>query len=495
MKKILNIIAIVLFMTLLSACDIELAPPKEELTENPFVPTVPVDETIPEEVLPINIESFDRLFNDDVAKSLTIHITSNEWNTLDQTMIDYHKQFGSYKTDEYARAKLVYEDNQGVIEIDDIGFRTRGNLSRVRIQDDQGNLNLSHFKISFKEDFNDVELKSNKKRTVFNLEEMDMKYNRNWDSTYITEKFSLDLFRNFGVYAQYTTLAKVYIQIDDAKHFYGLYTLFEPIDQLFLERRMPIEQTEGDLYKSLWQNFGPAPLQDDYQAGMMGIKDESINYRPSYDLKTNKKTSAHENLITFIDNINNYHGITFKNYIKDHFDVDRLLRLLAVGVLLGNPDDYRAMGNNYYLYHNPVLDQWTMIPYDYDHGLGQGWDGSPIFSDYTIGADIYDWGNLNAHMLNREDYPHPLTDKVLLDREYQILYETYLGELIDPENEYFSFETFYDAYDKQKQFYKDDVSLGMMNQGFGRRNTEWYFNSKVADIEAQLAYYKDNPRT
>jgi spore coat protein CotH len=502
MKKAFGIVLLFFTLFFVASCDMEFTPlptvPTVVVTEpidtiDPTVPTVEL--TIPvEPTVPINIESFDRLFNDDVRKSLTIEISQEEWDQLDENMIAYHQRFGDYRTDEYARAKLIYEDHLGIVEVDDIGLRTRGNTSRVRIQDDQGNLNMSHFKISFKEDFNLDELKPNKDRTVFNIEEIDMKYNRNWDSTYISEKFSYDLFRRFGVYAPYVTLAEVYIKIGTTKHFYGLYTILEPIDELFLQKRLPIEQTDGDLYKSLWQQFGPASLQNNYSFGARGIKDEDINYRPAYDLKTNKKSSNHGDLIALIDNLNTYTGVDFKNYIEDHFDVDRLLRLLAVGVLLGNPDDYRSMGNNYYLYHNPVLDKWTMIPYDYDHGLGQGWDGAPGFSNYTIGADIYDWANLNAIFLNQEGYAHPLTDKLLKDRVFQILYEAYLAVLIDPEEGYFSFDVFYEAYDKQKQLYKDYVGNAMMNQGFNRRNTEWYFNEKVDDIKDQLAYYKDHPR-
>lgn len=482
-KGILVLVCFTLFFVL-SACDINLIPPSNETV----IDTLPVDN-----IEPVNFEPFERLFNDDIKKSLTIVITQQEWNALDQKMVRYYQKFGNYRTDEYAKANLIFEDEEGIVEIPNIGFRTRGNLSRVRLQDSEGNLNLSHFKISFKEHFNQTSLAANKKRTVFGLEEIDMKYNRNWDSSYITEKFSYDLFREFGVYAPYATLAKVYIQINQTKHFYGLYTLIEPIDEKFLERRLPIEQTDGNLYKSLWQQYGPASLQQNYQAGAIGIKDESINYRPAYDLKTNKKKNDTTDLVTFIDNLNHLSGIAFKNYIRDAFDVDRLLRLLAVGVLLGNPDDYRAMGNNYYLYHNPVLDQWTMIPYDYDHGLGQGWDGFPVFQNYTVGADIYEWGNLNAQLLGRSEYAHPLTDKILADRGNQILYETYLSILIDPTEGFFSFEAFYAAYDKQKQLYKDDVSSAMMNLGFGRRNTEWYFNAKVEDILSQLQYYQDHP--
>jgi spore coat protein H len=466
-------------------------------TEIPIVdPTLPIETEIPivDPTLPIStpVEPFNRLFNDEIKKTLTIQITQTEWDNLNQKMIDYNQQFGNYRTDAYAKANLLFEDQDGTVFINDIGFRSRGNLSRVLLENQNGSLNMSHFKLSFHEDFDLEEYKVNNNRTVFEVEEIEMKFNRNGDSTYITEKYALDLFRELDVYAAHTTLANIYVQIDNEVHYYGVYTLFEPIDKLFLERRMTKDEAKGNLYKSLWQQFGPAALQTGYDANAIGIKNESINYRPSYDLKTNKKSPNHSQLVDFINQINQLNGPAFKTYIENHFNVDMFLRYLAVGVMLGNPDDYRAMGNNYYLYHNPVSNQWMMIPYDYDHGLGQGWQGEQVFSNYTIGANIYRWGNLNKALLGVDSYPHPLVDKILMIPEFQLLYENYLRQLIS-EDSLFTFSRFYEIYDTQKRHYNSSVSDAMYKLGFNRRNTEWYFNNKRLDVEAQLEYYQLNP--
>lgn len=484
MKKLLFIVLITFILIVLGACDLVLVPnnPQNTLDDDFLSPDA------------FNVESFDRLFNDEVAKSITIKITSSAWHELDQSMKDYHKQFGTYRAGLYVRADMIFDDGSDeLLEVKDIGLRTRGNLSRVRIQDDSGNLNPSHFKISFDEDFGLESLRANGNRSVFELEEIDLKYNRNLDDTYLTEKYSLDLFDKFGVYAQKTTLTELYIQIGDTTHFYGLYTAFEPIDKKFLERRLDAIETKGNLYKSLWQQFGPASLQNNYPSLAIGIRDLDTNYRPTYDLKTNKRVHDTSDLVDFITQINILNHQAFQTYIETHVDVDLLIRLLAVGVLLGNPDDYRAMGNNYYLYNQSSSNVWTMIPYDYDHGLAQGWDGSPIFSNWTVGADIYTWGNLNAHMLSIENYPHPLVDKILNIEAYQVLYETYLSELINPENELFSFDAFDHLYQQQKSLYDLDLDHAMVNLRFDLRNIEWYINAKIADISNQLSYYQQNP--
>ncbi|MDY0023939.1 MAG: CotH kinase family protein, partial [Candidatus Izemoplasmatales bacterium] len=462
-----------------------------EETNNNSTPYSEDGSVIPDD-LSTNIENFNRLFNDDIEKSIIIKITEEEWNKYDQEMLDYQSLFNDLRTDYYAKADFVYEDEEGQVSIGNVGFRTRGNFSRVRIQNDDGSLNMSNFKISFHETFDQIDLATNKSRTVFEVEELDMKWNRNYDDTYLTEKFSLDLMREFGVHAANATLAKVYLEISGERHFYGVYTIFEPIDELFIEKRFTGESNDGDLYKSLWQQFGPASLRTGYHPNAIGIKDESINYRPTYDIKTNKDSYDRSALESFIYNVSDTYGNDFYNYIKDHFDVDRFLRYLAVGVLLGNPDDYRAMANNYYLYHDPLVDKWTIIPYDYDHGMGQGWDGAPVFENWTIDADIYEWGNLNAFQEGK-DYSNPLSKKILEIPEYQIIYEGYLAELINPDNNYFNFNHFNEMFENQKNLYQSSLSEAMMSLDFGLRNIHWYFEEKTASVSSQLSYYQTNP--
>ncbi len=104
------------------------------------------------EKIDYNIESFDRLFDDAIQKSLTVKITEAEWDNLDTVMLDYFARYGNFRTDFYAKADLVYQDPTGMFIVENIGFRTRGNMSRVRIQEDDGTLNLSNFKISFHHD-------------------------------------------------------------------------------------------------------------------------------------------------------------------------------------------------------------------------------------------------------------------------------------------------------------------------------------------------------
>ena len=440
-----------------------------------------------DQIIPIdfvyNIESYDRLFNDDIEKSITIVISQEEWDHLDEVMLDYYDNFGSYRSGVYAKAQMIYQDELGSIDIENIGFRTRGGaFSRNPIQDDEGNLNPSHFKLSFHEVFDDL-TSLNNGRTVFQMEELDMKWNRNEDSTYLSEKFALDLMADFGVYAAKSTLVKLYLKIGDTTTFYGVYTVFEPIDQLFLERRMTDIHAEGDLYKSLWQSYGAATLWDSYPYDAIGQKDASINYRPTYDIKTNKSSYDREALEGFIESVSQLNGEAFKTYIEAHFDVDRFIRYLAVNALIGNPDDYRSMGNNYYLYFDSFDEKWTIIPYDFDHGLGQGWNP---YEDYSVSLDIYEWETLNG--VKRP----PLSDKILKIKEYQLLYESYLKELMDEKNAYFSFDAFQELFNQQKALYAKDLDSALIPVIFDLRNVETYMQDKIEEISRQISFYENN---
>lgn len=477
MKKYLLILMVLAATLILVACDISVIPPT--------LPDEPIDPT------ENTIESFERLFNDEVAKTITVKITKKEWDALDQSMLDYAEKYnGDLRNNVYVRADMVFSDDQGEIVVEDVGFRTRGNLSRVRIQNDDGTLNMSHFKISFQENFG-IQA-DHRKRHVFELSEIDLKWNRNGDPTYLNEKFSFEMFNAFNIMSQRTTLAKFYIELDDTTHFYGLYTIFEPIDQYFLTRRLDEEARQGDLYRALWQQQGPATLSYPLPANAVGVRSIANNYRPSYDLKTNRQGNEHQTLLSFVENINAYQGEQFRTFIREHMEVEDFLRFLAVGVVLGNPDDYRAMGNNYFLYHNPKTNKWSMIPYDYDHGLGQGWYESSVYPYYSVGSDIYTWFNLANHINPGHNYIHPLVDKILSIPEYQLFYEAFLEELVTNEL-LFSYSHFYPIYEQQKNLYDLDLEDAMFPLRFGLRNIEYYITQKQSDVLNQLAYYQKNP--
>ena len=101
MRKMSIFVIISLLFFVLAACEY-IDPP---------VNTDPVITDDPVVAAPVNIESFDRLFNDDMKKSLKIVISEEQWDDLNQSLIDYNEQFGNLRADTYVRADLIFEDD------------------------------------------------------------------------------------------------------------------------------------------------------------------------------------------------------------------------------------------------------------------------------------------------------------------------------------------------------------------------------------------------
>lgn len=447
-----------------------IIPEGEQVPETELVP-------IEEEAL-LRDENYDRFFDTINHKKLVIQLTHRNATLLNSVMKDYFDKFGNYRSDTYVSSDLFYEDSYGIIEMKDVPFRTRGNLSRTRFLNDEGQLNLNHFKLKFNQQFSNV----NREGYLFGLEELDLKYNRNQDETYMNEYGALKLYESLEVHAQRSTLIYVEVHIDETIYQVGVMTAFEPIDEWFIKRRFETDDNQiGDLYKSLWQQFGPANLTN-FKEGTIGMKDVKINYRPSHDLKTNKSFSTHEHLLLLINVLSSEDNNYKKAFVEIHFDIDQLARYFAVSLLLGNPDDFRSMANNYYLYFDIVDEKYHIIPYDLDHSLGQGWDGAPVFQDQLVDTRLYHFGELFSY-LGGQPIHHPLIEVIFELDNFRELYELYLRALIDTT---FHFSFFKDHIDLYKAIFEDDVKDSMLSIPFGYRNLETFIELKRQSVIVQL---------
>jgi len=277
--------------------------------------------------------------------------------------------------------------NNHIDEItDSIGFRLRGNTSRVSA------------KKSFKVSFNTF----HKGRKFYDIEKMNLNGEHN-DPSIIRAKLCFDLFGNIGMKASRASHAKVYIN----GNYYGLYINVEHIDEEFLEKTF----TDGT--GNLWKCLYPADLQ--YLGNNpQTYRDLNSNGRPVYDLKTNKKANDYSQLARFIRIINTTASATLPDSLEAIADAGNILGYFAMNVILGSWDDYRALMNNYYLYLPPSTGRFMMIPYDYDNTFGIDWFGV----DWAQ-ADPYNWPR--AVQGNR-----PLADRMLQNAQYKDLFSHFL---------------------------------------------------------------------
>ncbi len=288
--------------------------------------------------------------------------------------------------------------------IPEVGVRMKGNTSRTAFySEDEGIYNAIHLKIDFQETFDDESQyadeakvweskdarKVRKSRTFATLEKLEMRWNKCCDSTYLRESYGYEIFRSQGVLAPQVSLCS----LDWSGVHMGVYTLSEPVDEAFLEKRLPQEALGGDLYKLGWTNTGA----DFRKAASIGVEDELAGEFYTYDLKTNKKTSQHQALKKLIANLNS--GVMTKERFGELVDTEYFVKFAAVSYLLGNPDDLRSNYNNCYVYFRADNGKAIFIPYDYDRCLGVTYEWNP-YGDGMVGYDPFGLQQVNGRQNN-----------------------------------------------------------------------------------------------
>jgi spore coat protein H len=474
MKKSLSWGPVLLSLFVLSACDL---PPEGDGDA------------------PADYSGYEALFSKKTLHEIEIVITQKEWDGHIQDMKDYAENdiMGLGRTGKYRKATFVYRGPAGNRIIKQVGFRTKGNASRTIPQDiddetgEHGALHRAHFRVKFNESFGLMEgtdaYQERDDRRFCQLRKLDLRMNAFdppwWDKSQVREIYSFDLLARAGVTAPRTGSAKLYITIEGVRNYFGIYTIIEPVDKSFLTKRYGKDGNDGNLYKCLFGDSGPATLEPIENVPVLmfderrviGSKDWKTNYRPTYDLKTNEEAADHTVLLNFINKLNTLSGSDLKFYLDRNFRVKDFLMAQAINVLLGKWDDYWSMGNNYYLYFNN-RGKIEFIPVDYDMVFGQA---IPLIDTDTVG--IYEWPNIVNQFLALQlpaflgissDIPlevlvflldlihtwqSPLVEKIFEIPEYREIYERYMVELITPDNELFVYSDYEKTYRKMAALY------------------------------------------
>ena len=345
---------------------------------------------VEEEALPLSQEAlYEMLFSPDTTVSFDLQMSRLELEKLQQDY-DHYGSFGS-KSPIYRMADLEVtlsqQDKSYTFRIPQVGVRMKGNTSRTAFYSkEEGIYNLIHLKLSFSETFDDQAVygedalewskerrQQRKERTFATLEKLDLRWNKCDDTSYIKELYAYRMYKDFGVLAPNATLTR----LTWAGEQLGVYTLCEPVDEIFLQRNLPKAQQGGDLYKCGWSHTGATFSS----ISGYGIEDENAAAFYSYDLKTNKKTSDHQALKNLLTRMNR------RDLTKEDFaqlvDVDRFLGFAAVSYFLGNPDDLRNNYNNCYIYFLPDTGKMVLIPCDVDRCLGVTREWNPTGNGVT----------------------------------------------------------------------------------------------------------------
>ena len=329
-------------------------------------------------------ELYNQLFDLNNKIEVNIEMDDDELQKL-QDDYEQYRNFNS-KSPIYRMATVTITITAGstrtAYRIHEVGVRMKGNTSRTDFYNDQdGIYKYIHLKLDFQETFddwdyygsdskvwaNEEQRKTRKDRTFATLEQLEMRWNKCYDPTYLKETYAYALYRSEDVLAPLTNLAS----FDWSGVHMGVYTINEPVDKVFLEKRLPASEADGDLYKCGWTNVGCTFTS----LNSIGIENEDEGKFYCYDLKNNKKTSDHSALKNLITGLNS--STLTKDTLAELVDIDNFLSFAAVSYFLGNPDDIRNNYNNFYLYFLPSSGKALFIPYDYDRCLGVTYEYDP----------------------------------------------------------------------------------------------------------------------
>lgn len=434
-----------------------------------------------------DLSLFHELFDHTKLPQIEVMITQEEWDAFISDLIE------NLDSKTYFRANARITLESGATDISEVGFRIRGNSSRS-LPEYQDEYRLAHFKIKFDETFDlvddSVEYLVRDQRRFANLRALNLKSTTiSRDVPHMRELYSYDLFNQVDVKAPLSNTAKLTITIGGVPIDYGVYTILEPIDKAFLRKRYGDDANEGNLYKCLWQAGGPATLGiiDTGNSDIIGLEDDQ-GFKPSYDRKTNKSNTDYSDIANFAIALNTLEGSDLKDYLDANFEIYSYLRFQAMNTLVGMPDDYWGMGNNYYLYFNN-LGKIQFIPFDYDHTFGQGW--TPI---NTATVDVYSWWNGPAQWDRPLSFQQrPLTEKVLEIPEYNAAYGQYLEDFALSMDAVFTYQRFEQKYNQIKLLVDPDEDgltdsdIADYEHVISLNGIAPYFNDRVTTLGEQLS--------
>lgn len=229
--------------------------------------------------------------------------------------------------------------------LDDVGVRYKGNSTFMATR--------GQLKKSFKLDFNQF----TKKQKLFGLTKLNLNCNA-LDPSQIREAISYEIFRQAGVPAPRTAFARVYLTVpgEHENKYLGLYTIVEQVDERFLQNHFASK--DGLLLK-------PERIR-----GLPGYGDDWEKYAKAYDAKNDVPEDEAKRFITLTKLVNDASDEEFNARIRTFINVNAFMRFLALNGMMVNLDSILAMGQNYYIYHDTVEDQFHWIPWDLNMSFG-----------------------------------------------------------------------------------------------------------------------------
>jgi spore coat protein CotH len=302
---------------------------------------------------------------------------------------------------------------------------------------------------------------------------------RSWstdDYSLMIERLGMQLFGEFGLAASRTAHARVTIN--------GQY--FGPAiieDRLRLDDLIPLyfPDHRGNLYKlQTTANSGEIGPNFDGFVFAQANPDEPATYIP-YPFEPNGGLNPDgSDILGLIRALNRPTSAQVRAELGPLLDINKLIDYLAVDMALADTDGLVSYGdtppyyfqNNSYFYHNPVSDQFTLIPNDIK-GSMDSYDPDSVNRDLLDGWDVM---NITRWMLNEPD---------VLDRYFQRV-RTFINNFYIPDRVISRIDQM--ATLIRRAVY-DDTRKPITNQQWEAKveSLRQYIRNRVANVRRQLA--------
>ena len=365
-----------------------------------------------------------QIFGTDII-SINIIVDETEWqNMLDNAM-----------NEEYISADVVINNKR----FSNVGIRPKGNNSLQQVASSDSD--RYSFKIKFDEYVDG--------QTCWGLDMLVLN-NMVGDATYMKEYLTFDMMSEMGVETPYYGYSNITVNGGD----WGFYFTLEAYNDSY-EQRVSGD-TSGNLYNvKISDGFGGNSVPENFSAnrtektheeevqeiaertfgrtnrggGMGGMgasstggslvytDDESSSYSAIFGnaVGSDSNEEDYQKVITALKALNGGENI------EEYFDVDGILRYLAVHTVVVNLDSYSStMAQNYYIYeYDGVL---QILPWDYNYAWGAFQSGNA--------SDVVNFP-IDTPVSGVEMSERPLISKLFENEEYLERYHSYLKELMD----------------------------------------------------------------
>ncbi|MBW2276207.1 MAG: CotH kinase family protein [Deltaproteobacteria bacterium] len=317
------------------------------------------------------VDESDKLFDPSEVIEIDIWLEPDDWDLIrhqERSILDI---FGVGCLEEPFASPYTYV--RGTVEVDgvalsDVGVRKKGFLGSL--DDEKPSL-----KIKFDEYLNGQQLYGLDRLTLNNCKQ---------DPSLVRQCIGYDLFRDADVPAPRCNFARVTVNGADL----GIYAHVESVKKQFLRRHF--DDDEGNLYEG---------TLSDFREGWTG----------TFEKKTNKDDPGGDDIQALRAALE-ADDADLVGAIEPLVDLDRFYTFWAIEVLVGHWDGYTSNTNNYFVYHDPISDQFHFMPWGIDAILVEGEEVPPIRSTFATG--VLPW-RLYRYSQTRDQYVSRLEE--LLD--------------------------------------------------------------------------------